>query len=189
VARLAPHGIEIVSCEYIDPPHPVSQALHDTFGFKELGTQWFAGDTQRNSLQVVQARRFVLRSAGRKRRAHAVSRNQAGTMTRHALVLLLLAGSCAAHATEGPSCASDALSHAAPLLTLHFGEGDRISIGDEAKELPSIRNPANPRQRLKVYEVWGYIYKGQYRMRFIYHASEVSGCTLVGQEILEYARV
>ena len=109
-------------------------------------------------------------------------------MIRQATLLILLAGPCLGHAAE-PSCASDAISHATPLLTLHFGEGDRISIEDQAKELPSIRNPANPKQRLKVYEVWGFIYKGEYRMRFIYHASAVSGCTLIGQEILEYARL
>ncbi len=110
-------------------------------------------------------------------------------MIRQAFLLMLLAGPCWSHAAETPSCASDAISRAKPLLTLHFGEGDRISIEDQAKELPSIRNPANPKQRLKVYEVWGFIYKGEYRMRFIYYASAASGCTLMGQEILEYARL
>jgi hypothetical protein len=103
--------------------------------------------------------------------------------------LILLAWSAAGHAAEPASCAADAISRGKPLLTLHFGEGDRISIDDKAKELPSIRNPANPKQLLKVYEVWGFIYKGQYRMRFIYHVSAASGCTLVGQEILEHARL
>lgn len=102
---------------------------------------------------------------------------------------MLLAMPGWSYAAEAPSCASDAISRAKPLLTLHFGEGDRISIEDQAKALPSIRNPANPKQRLMVYEVWGFIYKGEYRMRFIYHASAVSGCTLLGQEILEYARL
>ena len=110
-------------------------------------------------------------------------------MIRQAILLVLLAGPYSVHAAETPSCANDAISRAKPLLTLHFGEGDRISIEEQAKELPSIRNPANPKQRLKVYEVWGFIYKGEYRMRFIYYASVVSGCTLMGQEILEYARL
>jgi len=35
-------------------------------------------------------------------------------------------------------------------------------------------------------EVWGYVYKGQYRMRFIY-AQPPQNCVLMGQEILEYA--
>jgi len=37
-----------------------------------------------------------------------------------------------------------------------------------------------------VLEVWGHIYKGQYRMRLIY-ARSPKDCVLVGQEILEYA--
>lgn len=110
-------------------------------------------------------------------------------MIRYITFFFLLLASSAGYTAETPSCASDAIARAKPLLTLHFGEGDRISIADQAKELPSILNPANPKQRLRVYEVWGFIYKGQYRMRFIYHASAVSGCTLMGQEILEYARL
>lgn len=110
-------------------------------------------------------------------------------MIRQIIFSMLLAGISAARAAEAASCASDAISRATPLLTLHFGEGERISIADQAKELPSIRNPANTKQRLKVYEVWGFIYKGEYRMRFIYYATENSGCTLMGQEILEYARL
>lgn len=102
--------------------------------------------------------------------------------------LLLAATVCQAQ-EPNPSCADDAIARAKPLLGFHFGEDDRVSIADSARELPSIRNPANPKQRFKVYEVWGYIYKGEYRMRFIYHVSEVSGCTLMGQEILEHARL
>jgi len=37
-----------------------------------------------------------------------------------------------------------------------------------------------------VLEVWGSIYKGNYRMRLIYHVAG-KDCTLMGQEILEYA--
>jgi hypothetical protein len=49
-----------------------------------------------------------------------------------------------------------------------------------------MRNPANRKQLLDVLQVWGYIYKGQYRMRFIY-ARLPGECLLMGQEILEYA--
>jgi hypothetical protein len=110
-------------------------------------------------------------------------------MIRQVTLLILLTGPCAGYAAETPSCANDAISRAKPLLTLHFGEGDLVSIENKAKELPSIRNPADPKQRFKVYEVWGFIYKGEYRMRFIYSASAVTGCVLMGQEILEYARL
>ena len=113
-------------------------------------------------------------------------------MIRHITFFILLLASSAGYTAETPSCASDAIARATPLLSLHFFGGvDTISISHEAKELPSILNPADPKkkQRFKVYEVWGFIYKGQYRMRFIYYASAVSGCVLMGQEILEYARV
>jgi hypothetical protein len=111
-------------------------------------------------------------------------------MIRKAILLFLLPSLALGDAAAATSCANDALSRAEPLLKLHyFSEDDRITIEDTAEELPSIANPADPKQRLKVYEVWGYIYKGQYRMRFIYHVLEGSGCTLMGQEILEYARL
>ena len=111
-------------------------------------------------------------------------------MIRKAILLFFLLSLGLGEATAATSCANDALIRAKPLLMLHFSsDDDRISIEDSAQELPSIANPANPKQRLKVYEVWGYIYKGQYRMRFIYHVLEGSGCTLMGQEILEYARL
>ncbi|MGQ0802208.1 MAG: GNAT family N-acetyltransferase [Pseudomarimonas sp.] len=46
-------AIGIVTCEYnIEPPNPASQAFHDRFRFKELGTQWVAGGSKRVSLQA-----------------------------------------------------------------------------------------------------------------------------------------
>jgi hypothetical protein len=52
-----------------------------------------------------------------------------------------------------------------------------------------MRNPADPKQKFNVLEIWGYIYKGRYRMRFIYYNSPATGCLLMGEEILEYARL
>lgn len=83
-------------------------------------------------------------------------------------------------------CASAASEQAQKLLVFHFGPDDRIEIDKSVKVLPPIRNPANPAQRLAVLEVWGHIYKGQYRMRFIY-AQIPKECVLMGQEVLEYA--
>jgi hypothetical protein len=94
----------------------------------------------------------------------------------------------AADASATPSCADDAIAHARPLLVFHFGEDDRIAIDDSAQRLAPIENPADPGPTLAVYEVWGYIYKSSYRMRFTYHASSDSGCVLLGQEILEQAK-
>jgi hypothetical protein len=51
------------------------------------------------------------------------------------------------------------------------------------KELASINDPANKKQKLKVLEVYGYIYKSQYRMRLIYRHSN-GECNLVGQEVI-----
>jgi hypothetical protein len=89
-------------------------------------------------------------------------------------------------ASAAPPCASEAVARAKKLLTFHFGEDDRIRIGPDVKEVAPIRNPANKKQQFKVLEVWGSVYKGDYRMRLIYFVSG-NGCTLMGQEILEYA--
>ncbi len=93
----------------------------------------------------------------------------------------------AAQRESGTACANDAIAQARKLLTYHFGEDDRISIDDKATPLPSILNPANRRQRFDVLEVWGFIYKGQYRMRFIYYKPDAGDCVLMGEEILQYA--
>ena len=83
-------------------------------------------------------------------------------------------------------CSSAAIEQAPKLLAFHFGPDSRIEIDKTARALAPIRNPANRAQRLDVLEVWGHIYKGQYRMRFIYMQS-TKDCVLVGQEVLEYA--
>ena len=72
------------------------------------------------------------------------------------------------------------------LLTFHFGPDNRIAIDKSIKVLAPLRNPANKKQLFDVLEVWGYIYKGQYRMRLLY-ARLPGTCTLMGQEILEFA--
>jgi hypothetical protein len=83
-------------------------------------------------------------------------------------------------------CSSAAAEQAKKLLAFHIGLDDRIEIGTSVKPLPAIRNPANKKQVFDVLQVWGYVYRGQYRMRFIY--ARVAGkCVLMGQEILEYA--
>lgn len=103
---------------------------------------------------------------------------------------LVLAALCAttglASAASPPQCSSEAVARAKKLLTFHFGEDERIQVGSDVKELPPLRNPANKKQQFKVLEVWGSIYKGNYRMRLIYFVSG-NDCTLMGQEILEYA--
>jgi hypothetical protein len=101
------------------------------------------------------------------------------------IAAMLFSTPCSA---ESPKCSEDAIKQAHKLLTFHFGEGSRIAIDEKVKELPSIQNPAQKTQKFQVLEVWGYIYKGQYRMRLIYYHLDKQ-CVLMGQEILEYAKL
>ena len=110
---------------------------------------------------------------------------------RCACAVLVLAGLTAcfielAHAQPSHPCAGAATEQARKLLAFHFGSSDRIDIAPSVKRLSPIRNPADRKQHFDVLEVWGYVYKGQYRMRFIY-AQQPGECLLMGQEILEYA--
>mgnify|MGYP000880100972 CR=1 FL=1 len=98
--------------------------------------------------------------------------------------VLLLGG--LAHAAPPHRCAGAAIEQAAKLLAFHYGPDDRIEVDRSAKELTPLRNPANRKQLFDVLQVWGHIYKGQYRMRFIY-ARLPGECLLIGQEILEHA--
>ena len=83
-------------------------------------------------------------------------------------------------------CADDARERAAKLLALH-AETSNGAVAREVRALPSIRNPADAKQRFSVLAVDGYVYKATYRMRFIY-APISDTCVLMGQEILEFAR-
>ena len=100
-----------------------------------------------------------------------------------AAVLLLCKTAGAAGLSD---CSAAATEQAKKLLAFHVGPDSRIEIDSSVKTLPTIRNPANAKQRFEVLQVWGYVYRGQYRMRFIY-ARVDKGCVLMGQEILEYA--
>ena len=102
------------------------------------------------------------------------------------LGLAALVLSCAAGAAHA-GCAGDALVRAEPLLRLHFARGGEgvpdLAISDVVKTLPAIKAPVG-RGRFDVLEVRGYIYKSEYRMRFIY-AQIPNDCVLMGQEIIE----
>jgi len=96
------------------------------------------------------------------------------------LLILLTPAAAWAH-----PCDADAIKRGMPLLKLHF-EADQLenaSVDDTVKELPPIK-ALKGKGKFDVLEVWGHIYKANYRMRFIY--AQVSGsCLLMGQEILE----
>jgi hypothetical protein len=103
--------------------------------------------------------------------------------TLYAALLLLCKTAGAAGLND---CSAAATEQAKKLLAFHIGPGSPIEIDSSVKTLPMIRNPANTKQRFEVLQVWGYVHRGQYRMRFIYARIE-KDCVLMGQEILEYA--
>ena len=89
-----------------------------------------------------------------------------------------------------PRCSDDATEQAKKLLRFHVGEGFDDRMGFELPtQKPSLKNPANSKQRFSVLEVQAYVSPhGDYRMRFIYFI-EPGGCLLMGQEILEHANL
>lgn len=104
-----------------------------------------------------------------------------------ALFLALL--SCGVHAAPVHRCAEVAIHQAKSLLEFHIGRPDeRIEIDKTVEVLAPIRTPGNKKQMFDVLEVWGTIYKADYRMRLIY-AQMKRECVLMGQEILEPANL
>jgi len=102
------------------------------------------------------------------------------------LIILLLFLCSTGIALAAPPCASEARDRAKSLLAFHFGEkpADRtIGIDDTVKALPPIK-ALKGTGKFDVLEVWGHVYKADYRMRFIY-AQIKNSCTLMGEEILE----
>jgi len=104
------------------------------------------------------------------------------------LIVCTLLGVAGIAFAKSPDCSAHAIEQARKLLTFHSDGDDRIEINQVVKELPPLKNPANEQQRFQVLEVWGYIYKARYRMRLIY-APMGGSCTLMGQEVLEYAKL
>jgi hypothetical protein len=91
-------------------------------------------------------------------------------------------------AGEEHRCARHALKQAKKLLEFHFGgSDDRMEIEQVAKPVHPVKNPAG-KDKYDVLEVWAWIYKGRYRMHFIY-GNAGNECVLMGQEILEYANL
>jgi len=102
------------------------------------------------------------------------------------LLLTSISYSSLSHATASSiSCKNNAIEDAQKLLNFYRDNDNRIRINDKVTPLEKIKNPANKSQSFDVLEMWGYLYKGQYRIRLIYSAE--SGCLLMGEEILEYA--
>jgi hypothetical protein len=104
-------------------------------------------------------------------------------------VFLALVGTCSFCHAADPPCTVRAVDRAKQLVIFHSGPDDRMTVDKTVKQLPSMRNPEDPKQEYEVLEIWGYIYKARYRMRFIYYNSSATNCLLMGEEILEYARM
>lgn len=104
-------------------------------------------------------------------------------MIKHAMLIMLLAAPTLASSEPVHPCSSNAILQAKKLLDFHFGLDDRTAIDERVAVLKPIKNPAG-KGKFDVLEVYGHIYKGTYRMRFIY-GQTADQCLLVGQEILE----
>jgi hypothetical protein len=100
------------------------------------------------------------------------------------LAAAVLASSFAAMPAAAHPCDADARERAVPLLRFHFEDPQAdVGVADAVKELAPL-NALTGNGKFDVLEVWGYIYKAEYRMRFIY--AQISGeCLLMGQEIIE----
>jgi hypothetical protein len=97
------------------------------------------------------------------------------------LLSLFLSAPCLAAPLQ---CETEAIAQAGKLLAFHSDSDNRAGVEAHAKTLPAIINPANKKQRFLILEVMGYVYKANYRMRFLYYP--VGGdCLLMGQEIIE----
>lgn len=101
-----------------------------------------------------------------------------------ALAAALVAAAGPAWAQTPHPCSDDAVAHAGKLLAFHFGEDKPdFSVDDAAKAVGSVK-ALRGKGRFDVLEVWGFIYKTEYRMHFLY-AQMPGDCVLMGQEILE----
>jgi hypothetical protein len=114
------------------------------------------------------------------------------------LAFLIFTLSAAPALAADHPCAGDAHKRAEMLLRFHFvmDAGDpatklassetlNMGIDDKVAVLKPIK-ALRGKGKLDVLEVQGYIYKADYRMRFIY--AQIKGsCALLGQEIMEQA--
>lgn len=104
-------------------------------------------------------------------------------MIKYVMLIMFFVTSNFAFAEPVHHCSADAILQAKKLLDFHFGLDDRTEIEEHVTVLKPIKNPAG-KGKFDVLEVYGHIYKGTYRMHFIY-GQTADQCLLVGQEILE----
>ncbi len=98
--------------------------------------------------------------------------------------LLLLAGTIPSQAASPHHCAAAAVKQAEKLLAFHSDNDDRATIDSNSVRVIGTVGALAGKGRFDVIEVYGSIYKADYRMRLIY--AQIPGdCVLMGQEILE----
>ena len=107
---------------------------------------------------------------------------------KHALIVAVTLVASLAAAAPRHRCADAAVVQAKRFLEFHFGPDDRIEIEPNVTVRPPLRS-VNGKDRFDVLEVWGYIYKGQYRMRLLYAQKITGECVLMGQEIVDASRL
>jgi hypothetical protein len=102
-----------------------------------------------------------------------------------AFAFFLLIGSASAAFAQPHACVADAIAKADQLLRFH-GEippDQAHAVDKDVKVLAPVK-ALKGNGHFDVLEVWGYIYKTDYRIRLIY--AQIKGsCALMGQEILE----
>ncbi len=93
-----------------------------------------------------------------------------------------------ANAATRHACSSDAINRAKQLLVFYrqpdeLGFAGQWTVDDVATKIGTVA-AIHGKRRYDVLQVWGYIYKARYRMRFIY-ALVTGKCVLMGEEIYE----
>jgi hypothetical protein len=102
-----------------------------------------------------------------------------------AFVIAIATTSADAYTNPKPMCRAETLLRAEKLLALQSENDERRELDEtRLKRLPPLKDPAGD-GALEVEEVWAYVYKGEYRMRFTYRMS-AGKCVLIGEEIIEY---
>lgn len=103
-----------------------------------------------------------------------------------ALIAPLSAHAKARNVASAPHhCAEDAKVVAMQVLKLHTQADDRAVLEDKVTTMAPIR-ALKGRGKLDVLEVWGNVYKADYRIRVLY-AQIKDSCASLGFEIIEAA--
>jgi hypothetical protein len=102
-----------------------------------------------------------------------------------AVALFCMSGA-AGHAQTSHLCSADAAVKARALLALHLDDAElaKSLAVDPAVKVLAPAKALKGSGRFDVLELWGHVYKADYRIRFLY--AQIKGsCVLMGQEVLD----